>query len=323
MALFFLLLWLLLDALMNRRKIYSGGRQLFVSKKAVFVSFNVLPKKKDEMPYLSRGLRVLSANITKSGLLELAINVTRRTARSRGRRKGKGRGRAVDFKIPRAKNFKIALAPTLRRAASLRHWPKLLWEDLREPIIEGRERVSIIIVLDSSASMMHSETGVISALEAIKKEALRYRDRVSLVVCKGFGAAVVQHPTTNFNLVINKLSRIGMSDFTPLASGMYKGYLLALNEMRRGYTPIIVIISDGNVNVPMARRIGRTFHFIDPAVQSVLDVAEQIARSHIDTLVVNTRHREILYESVGHTLTGTEVLIRVARITKGNYIGIT
>ena len=222
----------------------------------------------------------------------------------------------------------------MRRVATLGHWPRIRWEDLREPLLEGRKRIFIVIVLDSSASMVRSISEIKSALEAIKKEALRYRDRVSLVVCKGTRTGAIQHPMTNFNLVIGKLSKVGMSDFTPLASGMYKGYLLALNKMRRGYTPVIVIISDENVNVPMARRFRSIQRCIDPAVQSVLEVAEVIAHTYINTVVINTKHREIEYRSiiavgksysneVMHLSTGTEVLMQVAKITKGNYVGLT
>mgnify|MGYP000371377776 CR=1 FL=1 len=319
-------------ALAKDEEIYLGGKVLFKSGKAIFLSFSAPLESKEDIFYLSRGLKI-SIGSTKAKLIKLAINLVRRTARSRGRRKGRGIGRAIDFKIPRAKNFKVSIVPTLRRVAIFGHWPKIRWEDLREPLLEGRERISIIIVLDSSASMVHSMTEIKSALEAIKKEALRYRDRVSLVVCKGSRASIVQHPTTNFNLVIGKLSKVGMSDFTPLASGMYKGYLLALNEMRRGYTPVIVIISDGNVNVPMPRRFRSVQRCADPAVQSVLEVAEIIARTHISTVIINTKHREIEYgnvinirksysSDVIHLPTGTEVLMQVAKITKGNYVGL-
>ncbi|RLE74650.1 MAG: hypothetical protein DRJ56_07095 [Thermoprotei archaeon] len=301
---------------------YVGARLALRSGRAVFVSFSVPPEASGELLSLSRGLRALGERAPEGRLMELAINAARKVARLRGRRRLAGTGRAVDFRRPRGGSFKVSLAPTLRRAAALGHWPEVRWEDLREPILEGRGRVSMVVVLDSSASMARSVPEVASALSAIRREALRYRDRVSLVVCKGFGAAVVQHPTTNFNLVVGKLSRVGMSDFTPLASGMYRGYLLALSEMRRGYAPLIVVISDGNANVPMARRLRATVRHADPAVQSVLEVAELIASARIDTLVVNTRHGRATYETARRELTGTGLMLEVARITRGSYAGL-
>jgi len=314
-------------ALAKDEEIYLGGRILLQTGKVLFLSFNASPRRDEETLYLSRGLKIPS-RVPEAKLIELAINIVRRTARSKGRRKGKGIGRTIDFKVPKTKSFKVSIVPTLRRVAALGHWPQIHWEDLREPLTEGRERISIVMILDSSASMVHSMAKIVSALGAVKKEALRYRDRVSLIVCKGYGATIVQHPTTNFNLVIGKLSKIGMSDFTPLASGMYKGYLLALNEMRRGYTPVMIIISDGNVNVPMPRRLRSIQYCVDPAVQSVLEVAEVIAHSRISTVVINTKHEEVQYEvtrpsgEVIRLLTGTEVLMRIAEITKGSYVGL-
>ncbi len=321
LALLALLLWLILDSLMSKKTIYYGGKQLVFTRKAVYVNFS-LEQRGEYQLYVARGLRILGGEITPSRLIEIAVNVARKVARARGRRKGKGPGRIIDYIIPKARFFKIAIAPTLRRAAISGHWPRVTWEDLREPLEAGRQRASIIVVLDSSASMMHSVSGIVSAFEAIKREACRYRDRISLVVCKGFGAAIVQYPTTNFNLLISKLSNVGLDDFTPLASGMYKGYLLALREKKRGYSPVMVIISDGNVNVPLPRRVGTRFYSIDPAVQSVFEVAECIVKEGIETVVVNTRHKEPMYESVGHALTGTEVLIRLARMTRGSYVGV-
>ena len=63
-------------------------------------------------------------------------------------------------------------------------------------------------------------------------------------------------------------------------------------------------------------------------------MAEVIAHTHINTVVINTKHREIEYRSiiavgksysdeVTHLPTGTEVLMQVAKITKGNYVGLT
>ncbi|HDD33809.1 MAG TPA: hypothetical protein ENG30_01510 [Thermofilaceae archaeon] len=173
--------------------------------------------------------------------------------------------------------------------------------------------------------MMYSIRGILTALEAVKREARKFRDRVALVVSKGFGAVVAQHPTTNFNLVLSKISRIGLDDFTPLASGMYLGYSLAMRERNRGYEPVMIIISDGNANVPLERHVkgfGRRWLALDPAVQSVIEVASLIAKSGVETVIVNTKHREVIAEGAEGLMSGTELLLKVARITKGEYVGV-
>ena len=157
---------------------------------------------------------------------------------------------------------------------------------------------------------------------AISKEARKHRDRVSLIVSKGFSSAIAQFPTTNFNLLLGKIRKIGLDDFTPLASGMYRAVNLAIKEKRRGYEPVIVIISDGNVNVPLGRRLYNKWFSSDPSVQSTLEVGYLIKKKGIETIVINTKHREIIYEQNTTIVSGTELLLNLAKITEGAYIGI-
>ena len=317
-----MLLWLLMESLKSKGTVYYSDGFSLLSRKAIYLSFNPESMKGEYRLYVSRGLKVLGGEIAPSKVIEIAVNVARRTARFRGRRRGRSPARTIDYVIPRGKTFKLALAPTLRRAAATGHWPRIRWEDLREALRSDRQRVSIIIVLDSSASMTYSILGIVSALKAIGREAGRHRDRVALVVCKGFGAAVIQHPTTNFNQVIGKLSMVGLDDFTPLASGMYKGYTLALRERKRGYAPVIVIISDGNVNVPLPRRISSRVYSPNPAIQSVFEVAERILRDGIETVVVNTKHVRPTRDLPSYVLTGTDIMLGLASMTRGSYVGI-
>jgi len=92
-------------ALARDEEMYLGGKVLFKSSKAIFLSFSTPLESREEALHLSHGLKV-STSSTKAKLIELAINVVRKTARSRGRRKGRGIGRAIDFKVPRSKALK-------------------------------------------------------------------------------------------------------------------------------------------------------------------------------------------------------------------------
>ncbi len=317
-----LMLWLLLDMLASRGGLYRGSRALLKTRRAVLASFSLEKSGKLGLT-LSKGIRLLekAGEVEPSKLVELAIDVARRRARVRGRRRIRAKAKPIDINIPRCKYFKIAIVPTLRRAAVARHFPGITWEDVRTYLYEGRGRASLIVVLDSSASMAYSLGGIITALKALERRARRSRDRVSVVVCKGFGAAIAQHPTTNFNLVISKLRSVGLDDFTPLASGMYRGLLLALEERRRGYEPVLVIVSDGNANVPLERALPRHASS-DPAVQSVVEVAKMIAKAEIETVIINTKHRELEHVKRYDFMSGTQVLLSVARITRGTYVGL-
>jgi len=316
-----LLLSLLIDAFLHKNAIYVGGNAFFFSRKGVFANFSLEPAKKAGMLSLSRGLKILGGEIRQSDIVSFAFKLSRKIAKMRGRRKGGEKGAVTGYLIPHKKYFKPLLISSIRRAVLRRKKLKPVWEDLVEARRDRRARTSMIIVLDSSASMMYSLRGIYTAIKGIEKESRRHRDRISLIVCKGFGSVVVQQPTTNFNLLLSKLKEVGLNDFTPLASGMFRGYLLALRERRRGYEPILVVISDGNVNVPLEKPFRSREYSIDPAVQSVLYVTDLIAKAKIETVIINTKHREPVYESAP-LISGTELLIKVAKKTRGSYVGL-
>ena len=282
--------------------------------------------KKKYFKKLGLGVKILGSESESREMINFAIKkITDEKRRERGRRKIKSGYVVVDYGLPRGKFFPVALTATLKKAAVNKNFPRITPQDLRMKLFGGKGRISLIIVLDTSASMSLSIKGIIDSFEAIKKEAIRFRDRVSLIVCKGFRAFILQHPTTNFNRILSKLKEVGLSDFTPLAEGLHAGLELALLEDRRKYTPIIVVISDGFVNVPCTKKLTREYITLgqDPAVESLVQVAKTIARKKIKTIVINTRHisREI---SMGFEIprTGTEVMQNLANITNGMYIGI-
>ena len=322
LAIFAILLWLILDAFLNRNKIYVGGKALIKTRKSIYVSFSLTPEKKKSIISIGRGMRILRANIEPSYLIQFALNVSRNVARIRGKRRMKAKARVIDYTLPHKKFFKVSTSATIRRSVLNLNFPNIKPNDLRANLYAGRGKVSLIIVLDSSASMMYSIKGIIIAFRAISKEARKHRDRVSLIVSKGFSSAIAQFPTTNFNLLLGKIRKIGLDDFTPLASGMYRAVNLAIKEKRRGYEPVIVIISDGNVNVPLGRRLYNKWFSSDPSVQSTLEVGYLIKKKGIETIVINTKHREIIYEQNTTIVSGTELLLNLAKITEGAYIGI-
>jgi len=110
---FFLVLLSLLSVMTTKRKALARDEETYLGERyslslvslSIFLSFSMPLESREEALHLSRGLKV-STSSTKAKLIELAINVVRKTARSRGRRKGRGIGRAIDFKVPRSKALK-------------------------------------------------------------------------------------------------------------------------------------------------------------------------------------------------------------------------
>lgn len=282
-------------------------------KKAVFTS-----KSKWSLPKLSKGVRFLS-KIRESRFLPFKLffqtkKVARHAARSVGKRAVAittfHRGRARGWKIPNEKPRDIHMPATIRAAARMHRSRQaspgislaINSEDIREKLRIYKAPMTIMFVLDLSESMLHSIGDVKEAMLKLHRDAYRYRDKAGIVALKEMGAAVVQHPTTNLKLVANKLLRLRMSGFTPLAAGMLRALDVLKEAKRRDVStiPVMVIITDGETNVPLRKDLQtgeiREFNFFDvsffrhedEAIKDVVSVSEMIKREGIKTVVINT-----------------------------------
>jgi len=324
LALLALLIYALLSMFRERRRIYESGHILMNLRTGILVSFDKSIKTlREKRPEIEKGFKAFPKFVLFSHLIELGMRLKSLSAKKMGRRKAiRAPSRELGFKIPRKRTMiPISWSATLRQLVK-RGGRRITWDDIREKLYEGKGRLSLIVILDSSASMIYSIRQLHLALSAIRRKVLMHRDRISLISCKGFGAALVLHPTPSVNLFLQKLRMVGLSDYTPLASGMYLGYKLALRERRQGYVPLIVIISDGNVNVgldiPLPENV--KVHYYEKAVADALSVSKLIAKEKIPTVVINTRHRDDF--SQGGIFTGTELMLSIAKITEGMYIAI-
>ena len=247
------------------------------------------------------------------------------------------RGRYIWFELPEERPWDIALGPTVRAAAPYQQKRKLTNlalriepQDVRVKVREFHPPNSVVLLLDMSESMAASLDNVREAILSLHKTAYRRRDSVGLVVFKGTEATVLQHPTTNLNLIVRKLIEVGASDFTPLAAGMLRAREIFRLERRRNkdVVPILVIISDGIANVPLEKPLSSFTRqqFSNPSQADALDVAYQIAKDNIRTVIINTDHRP---EEIGITrgtklrwYSPTDFLLEIARITSGRYYGL-
>jgi magnesium chelatase subunit D len=225
------------------------------------------------------------------------------------------RGRTQGWKIPRGKPSDIYFPATIRTAARMQRFREkpqdvtlaIHTEDVREKRRIYRAPMTMVFVLDLSESMLHSVDSIKEVMLKLHNDAYRYRDKVGLVTFKEMGAVVVQHPTSNLKMVTNKLLRLRMSGFTPLAAGMQKA-LEVLKECKRrdlSAIPVMVIVTDGDANVPLKRDLqtgevrefsndralnpldAAFFKYEDAAVKDVVSVSELIRREDVYTVVIN------------------------------------
>jgi len=247
------------------------------------------------------------------------------------------RGRALGWRMPEGKPSDIHFPATIRAAARMQRFRNkspntavtICPEDVREKSRIYKAPMTIMFVLDLSESMLHNIDDVKEAMLKLHSDAYRYRDKVGLVAFKEMGAAVVQHPTANLRLVANRLLRLKMSGFTPLATGMLKA-LEVLKEAKRrdlSTTPVMVIITDGDANVPLKRDLQTGeirdldpldvvfFKYEEEAIKDVISVSEMTKKEGVYTVVINTT----LTPPNLSTTSGSITTRLIASITNGIY----
>jgi len=244
------------------------------------------------------------------------------------------RGRPSGWRFPKGKPRDIHFPATIRAAALNQGFRKkpadtalqITSKDIREKSRIYKAPMTIVLVIDLSKSMMDNIRSVKEAVLKLHGDAYRHRDKVGIVAMKGMTAVVAQHPITNLRVVANKLLRLHVSGFTPLAAGMLKGIEVLKEEKRRDRStiPVMVIVTDGNANVPLLKSLQtgevRTFDpldaaffkYEDMAVKDVLSVSEIARRDGIHTVVVNTNPVTVDWQYAGVLLTES-----IAEITGG------
>ncbi len=251
------------------------------------------------------------------------------------------RGRYVWHEPPSERPFDIAFGPTVRAAAPhqlSRKTPGLAVsiepDDLRVKMREYRAPFSIILLVDMSLSMAVSISNLGRAILSLHRSVYRRRDRVGLIVFKGSEAVVLQHPTTNLDLIVQKLWKVGTSDFTPMAAGMFKARsVLKLEKQRNKDTiPMLIVVSDGIANIPLPQPLSMRLRrkSLSDAQSDVLDVARLLARDGVRLIAINTAHKgDALPPGAKGPLpswkayTPTKFLMEVAETAKGSYYGLS
>ena len=94
--------------------------------------------------------------------------------------------------------------------------------------------------------------------------------------------------------------------------------------------PVLVILSDGIVNVPLERPLSpfTRKRFVNPSQADVIDAAYLLTKDKVRVIVINTDHRpdEHWSKTMSYHLdwfTPVDLLLEVSRITGGRYYGLS
>jgi len=210
--------------------------------------------------------------------------------RDRKQRTGSGRraktlsthsGKYVKAKIPMGKTSDIAVDATLRASVARKGNLSVDKEDLREKVREKKTSSVIVFVVDASGSMgaMRRMEAAKGAVMSLLEDSYQKRDKVGFVAFRKERAEVLLPPTSSVELAAKYLRELSVGGKTPLPEGLHQGLDMLKKEMRKNsrVIPIMVLVSDGKGNVPMASSVK----------QEVVLLAADIKKRDIHLVVVD------------------------------------
>ena len=177
--------------------------------------------------------------------------------------------------------------PASLRANLLRGGGPLHFADLRRKLFHHRRKALLVFVVDASASMgegaVERMIAAKGAILAFLTAAYQNRDQVALVAFRDQQAEVLLRPTSSVLLAQQQLRRLPLGGATPFADGLWQGWQLIRAERFKqpNLQAQLVLVSDGEANVPLAPR-----REIFP---ELFGIARQIRRDDITTLVIDSR----------------------------------
>ncbi len=121
------------------------------------------------------------------------------------------------------------------------------------------------------------------AVLALLTSAYQKRDRVAVISFRDREADILLSPTNSVARAREKLQRLPTGGATPLADGLFRAWELIKVERSKDpdIQPMMVILSDGEANVPMTEGA--------PVIAELMELAGRIAKDGIHTLAIDTK----------------------------------
>lgn len=165
------------------------------------------------------------------------------------------RGR-VRRAVPNEHPTSLAVGATLRSAA-LRNptATKVERQDLHEQIRVGRASNLILFIVDASGSMAAQRRmeALKGAVLALLTDAYQCRDDVAVIAFRGQSAELLLAPTRSAESAEQQLRKLPTGGRTPLAHALQRAHDLVSQRRRANQAaPLLVLLTDGKANVPLA-----------------------------------------------------------------------
>jgi magnesium chelatase subunit D len=250
-------------------------------------------------------IRDMLVESARAMLPEIAGFFSHSAGRRRGARAGKAgkafdeglRGKAVGHRQrPPAPGARPDIVATLRVAAP---WQRLRGREsagdlqIRKSDFRYKRRSqptqsTTIFAVDASGSTALDRLGEAKgAVELLLADCYVRRDEVALIAFRGTQASVLLEPTRSLVRAKRSLSTLPGGGATPLAGGLMRALQLADGELRKGHSPLVVVLTDGSGNVALDGSVDR-----ETATRDCAAVARQFALLGIRSIVIDISRRE-------------------------------
>ena len=133
---------------------------------------------------------------------------------------------------------------------------------------------------------MHRLAEVKGAIELLLADCYVRRDSVALIAFRGQAAEIVLPPTRSTARARRGLAGLPGGGGTPLASGLDAAGALADQILRKGQSPLVVLMTDGRANVCRDGTGGRARAMLD-----AIDAARRLRAARIRSLAIDTSAR--------------------------------
>lgn len=159
--------------------------------------------------------------------------------------------------------------------------------DFRITRFKQRAQTTTIFVVDASGSTaLHRLAEAKGAVELLLADSYVRRDRVALIAFRAQGAELLLPPTRSLVRAKRSLSGLPGGGGTPLAAGIDAAAMLADTLHRRGDTPIVVFLTDGQANIARDGSASRS-----RATEDSTSAARQLRGAGFAAVLIDTSPR--------------------------------